>query len=82
MKTFLRPSFVKILLAAILFVITSWLWRSMLPFFLSDTFLYGFPLSFYQVWGPCRPEDRAGTGKIVPDSTFGGSLLIRVCGIL
>ncbi len=57
MKTFLRPSPLKIILAFALFVATSYLWRMYIISTISDTFPWGFPLQFYLVWGPCPPGE-------------------------
>jgi len=57
MKSILKPSKSKSIIALILLILTSWLWRVIVPIFLSDTFPYGFPLPFYDSGGPCRPQD-------------------------
>ena len=57
MKTFLRPSPLKIILAFALFVIASYLWRMFVISRISDTFPWGFPLEFYLAWGPCPPGE-------------------------
>ena len=57
MKTFLRPNPLKIILAFVLFVVTSYLWRMYILSTISDTFPWGFPLQFYLAWGPCPPGE-------------------------
>lgn len=54
MKTFLRPTALKIIFAFILFAVSSWLWRMYVVASISDTFPLGFPLQFFLAWGPCR----------------------------
>lgn len=53
MRSFLKPSFLKIVVAIALFVLSSWLWRMLVMATISDTFPHGFPLQFYEAWGPC-----------------------------
>ncbi len=55
MKTFLKPTAAKIILAFILFLLFSWLWRMCIVLTISDTFPLGFPLHFFLAWGPCPP---------------------------
>jgi hypothetical protein len=57
MKTFLRPSPLKIILAFVLFFAASYLWRMYIISTISDTFPLGFPLQFYLAWGPCPPGE-------------------------
>ena len=57
MKAIIQPSFLKIVLALILLVISSLLWRSYIISTISDTFPWGFPLQFYLAWGPCPPGE-------------------------
>ena len=57
MKAIIQPSFLKIVLALILLVISSLLWRSYIISTISDTFPWGFPLQFYLGWGPCPPGE-------------------------
>ena len=57
MKTFLRPSPLKIILALALFVAISYFWRMYILSNISDTFPWGFPLQFYLAWGPCPPGE-------------------------
>lgn len=57
MKSFLRPSLLKIILALALFIAASYLWRVYLISTISDTFPWGFPLQFYLAWGPCPPGE-------------------------
>jgi len=56
MKAFFKPSFAKIILTFILFVIASLFWRQYVISTISDTFPWGFPLQFYLAWGPCPPS--------------------------
>ena len=57
MKTFLRPSPLKIILAFALFIAASYLWCMYIISTISDTFPWGFPLQFYLAWGPCPPGE-------------------------
>jgi hypothetical protein len=57
MKTFFRPSPLKIILAFVLFFVASYLWRMFIISTISDTFAWGFPLQFYLAWGPCPPGE-------------------------
>ena len=57
MKTFLRPNPLKIILAFVLFMAASYLWRMFIISTISDTFPWGFPLQFYLAWGPCPPGE-------------------------
>ena len=57
MKSLLKPTFTKILFAMIFFILSSWLWRTIVMFRISDTFPHGFPLQFYLGWGPCPPNE-------------------------
>ena len=57
MKAILKPSFAKIILTFILFIVASLLWRQYVISRISDTFPWGFPLQFYLAWGPCPPEE-------------------------
>ena len=54
MKTLLRPTVLKIILALFLFTAFSWLWRMYIRSTVSDTFPLGFPLQFFLAWGPCQ----------------------------
>lgn len=54
---FLRPTFTKIFFTFVLFILSSWIWRTVLMFVISDTFPHGFPLQFYLAWGPCQPDE-------------------------
>jgi hypothetical protein len=56
-KEFLKPTFAKIFLAFVLFILSSWLWRMYIISRISDTFPYGFPLQFYFGWGPCQADE-------------------------
>jgi hypothetical protein len=57
MKAILQPMLLKILLAFILLVVSSLLWRTYIISTISDTFPWGFPLQFYLAWGPCPPGE-------------------------
>ena len=57
MKTFLKPTLLKVSLALVLFVITSWLWRMFTRATIMDLDLWGFPLAFFTAWGPCPPDE-------------------------
>jgi hypothetical protein len=57
MKTLLKPSLPKIVLALALFALFSYLWRIYIISTISDTFPWGFPLQFYLGWGPCPPGE-------------------------
>jgi hypothetical protein len=54
---FFKPSFLKIFLAFVLFILSGWLWRIYVITRISDTFPFGFPLQFYLAWGPCQPNE-------------------------
>ena len=64
MKAILWPSFLKIVITLVLLVISSLLWRSYVIATISDTFPWGFPLQFYEAWGPCPP------GEICNETNF------------
>ena len=53
----LKPTLPKILVALLLFVLSSYLWRLYVISTISDTFPWGFPLQFYMAWGPCPPGE-------------------------
>ena len=57
MRTILKPTLLKIVLALVLFVLSSYLWRMYVISTISDTFPWGFPLQFYIGWGPCPPGE-------------------------
>ena len=57
MKTFFRPSLLKVILTIALFLAASYLWRMFIISTISDTFPWGFPLQFYLAWGPCPPGE-------------------------
>lgn len=57
MKTLLKPTLIKVILAFILFTLFSYLWRMYVVSTISDTFPWGFPLQFYLAWGPCPPGE-------------------------
>jgi len=54
MKTILKPTILKIILALVLFLVFSWLWQMYILSTISDTFPLGFPLQFFLAWGPCQ----------------------------
>jgi hypothetical protein len=54
MKTFLKPTVLKIALVFVLFGVFSWLWRMYIISTISDSFPLGFPLQFFLAWGPCQ----------------------------
>lgn len=54
MRSILKPSFLKIVVAIAFFVLSSWLWRMLVMTVISDTFPHGFPFQFYEAWGPCQ----------------------------
>ena len=57
MKAIFQPSLLKVILAFLFLVISSYFWRLYVISRISDTFPWGFPLSFYTAWGPCPPGD-------------------------
>jgi hypothetical protein len=57
MKSLLKPTFLKVLIALVLFVLFSILWAMAVPFIISDTFPLGFPFQFMVSWGPCPPGE-------------------------
>ena len=54
MKTFLKPSVLKIIITFALLIVSGWLWRMYVISTISDTFPLGFPLQFFLAWGPCQ----------------------------
>jgi len=68
MKTLLKPTVLKIILAFVLFAVFSWLWRMYIISTISDTFPLGFPLQFFLAWGPCQAGENC--------SEFNGLYLI------
>ena len=64
MSSILKPTLLKIVLAVILFFLSSYLWRIYVLSRISDTFPWGFPLQFYVGWGPCPP------GQVCSESNF------------
>ena len=64
MSSILKPALLKIVLAVILFFLSSYLWRIYVLSRISDTFPWGFPLQFYVGWGPCPP------GQVCSESNF------------
>jgi hypothetical protein len=65
MKTLLKPTLLKIVLAFVLFALSSYLWRMFIVSTISDTFPWGFPLQFYLGWGPCRPGETCSESNLV-----------------
>lgn len=57
MFSFLKPSFLKIVLFVALFVLSSWMWSIYVISRISDTFPVGFPFQFFLSWGPCPPGE-------------------------
>jgi uncharacterized membrane protein (DUF106 family) len=57
MRTILKPTGLKIVLAIVLLLVFSWLWRKYIMSTVSDTFPLGFPLQFFLAWGPCQAEE-------------------------
>ena len=55
MFQFLKPGLWKIIVAILLFLVSSALSAAIVPRFISDTFPMGFPFWFYLAWGPCPP---------------------------
>jgi hypothetical protein len=64
LRKILKPSLVKIVLAFVLLVLFSYLWRSYTISTISDTFPWGFPLQFYLAWGPCPPGEICSESNI------------------
>lgn len=56
MLKFLKPSLLKIVVTLILFPGLTWLW-SLKNMFIMDASFYGVPLTYFTVWGPCRPGE-------------------------
>ena len=65
MLTFLKPNREKIMAAAALFYISSYLWRVYTMSRISDTFPHGFPFEYYMAWGPCPPGDTCSEFNIL-----------------
>ena len=57
MRTLLKPTLTKVILALVLFALSSYLWRMYVISTIADTFPWGFPLQFYLGWGPCPPGE-------------------------
>ena len=68
MFSFLKPSFLKIVLFLALFVLSSWMWSIYVISRISDTFPVGFPFQFFLSWGPCQPGENC--------SEFNGLFLV------
>lgn len=68
MKDVLKPTFLKVVVAFILFVLSGWGWGLWVQMRISDTFPIGFPFEFFLAWGPCRPGENC--------SEFNGLYLI------
>jgi hypothetical protein len=58
MKIILKPAIPKLILAFVLFIIFSWLWRMYVISTISDTFPLGFPIQFFLAWGPCKAGEK------------------------
>jgi hypothetical protein len=57
LKTIFKPTVGKIILAWVLFLVTSYLWQMLITSRITDVFPMGFPLPFYVAWGPCPPGE-------------------------
>ncbi len=57
MKDVLKPTFLKVVVAFILFALSGWGWRLLVQMRISDTFPFGFPFQFFLAWGPCQPGE-------------------------
>jgi hypothetical protein len=57
MKTFLKPTLLKIVLTFVLLIAVSWLWQFILGLKIMDTSYFGVPMNFFITWGPCKPGD-------------------------
>ena len=68
MKTLLKPTVAKIILAFVLFAGLSWLWRNTFGLVIMDVSYYGVPLHFFTAWGPCQAGENC--------SEFNGVYLI------
>jgi hypothetical protein len=64
LRTILKPSFVKIVLAFVLLLLFSYLWRTYIISTISDAFPWGFPLPFHLAWGPCPPGEICSESNI------------------
>jgi hypothetical protein len=65
MKSMLKPSLLKIVLAAILFALFSIAWSVVVPFVISDTFPLGFPFPIILAWGPCPPGENCSEFNMI-----------------
>ncbi len=88
MKAILKPTLLKILVALLLFVLFSSLWRLYVISAISDTFPWGFPLQFYMAWGPCPPGEICSESNLffmILDLAFwyvvGGFLVSRIARV-
>ncbi|MBI3151916.1 MAG: hypothetical protein HYZ21_07285 [Chloroflexi bacterium] len=57
MKEIVFRLIVSVILAVALFLVTTWLWWWYQVSRISDLFPFGFPLRFYEAWGPCPPGE-------------------------
>jgi hypothetical protein len=64
MNAIFKPTLFRIVLAVVLFILSSYLWRIYVISTISDTFPWGFPLQFYMAWGPCPPGAICGETNI------------------
>ena len=71
MKRLLKPTIFKIVLTLVLFYISGLLWRLYIISHLSDSFPFGFPVVFWESWGPCQPGQ-------VCSAFWGWALLVDV----
>jgi hypothetical protein len=73
MRAILKPTLLKVILALVLLVLSSYLWRMHVIFTISDTFPWGFPLQHYMAWGPCPPGQicsEANLFSLILDAIF------------
>lgn len=68
MKDVLKPTFLKVIVAFILFVLFGWSWGLWVQMRISDTFPFGFPFQFFLAWGPCQAGENC--------SEFNGLFLV------
>lgn len=54
MKSILKPTILKIVVALALFIGLTWLWGFWSNMFIMDTSFYGLPWTFFTAWGPCQ----------------------------
>jgi hypothetical protein len=54
MKSILKPTVLKLVVAAALFIGLTWLWGFVSNMVIMDASFYGLPLTFFSAWGPCQ----------------------------